>query len=703
MELIIPQDHRNKHRAEIRKSICGICTGGHCGINAHVYRGKIVKVEGMKEHPSNAGILCAKGAASRQYVYNPDRLKYPMKRTGKRGSGNWKRISWDEALDSIAERLLKIKRTYGPESVIFLCGYVKWMRPYLQRLTHLFGSPNFNTESSLCHSATVVATKLNYGCFGDPDIPNTRCILSWSNNPFYTNASLTRLLLDSKERGVRIINVDPRVSAWAEKADLHLQLRPGTDGALALGMMHTIIEEGLYDRDFVENWTVGFEPFKKYVESFSPEEVEKVTWVPASKIKEAARLYATTKPACLLTSASATVHHTNGLQNHRAITLLVGLTGNFDLKGGNVVRPKTYLTAHSGIPTDEEKIRRLDLIDSLPPRIGMDHVPLWCRLYPESNSVFIPHQIHSKKPYPLKALVGFGANYRMWPASDFLKEALLKLDLLVFTDFFFTDTCAFGDILLPAATSFERSELKHWNAQYVMLTKPAIRPLGEARSDVEIILELAKRLGLGEQCWNGDFEASVDEMMRPSGYTSKYLQKYPSGLKSDAKTDYKKYEKEGFPTPSKKVEIYSSILKEYGLKPLPEYVEPKYSPLSTPRLAKDYPLILNTGSRLPMFLHSEMRNVSWCRELRPEPMLDINPIDADEREIRHGDWVSLETARNQIRVRANLTEIVLPGVIHMVHGIKEADVNLLIEPDYIDPITGFPGFKSLLCQVRRVG
>ncbi len=706
LQLIKENSKEAKTQAEIRKTLCGICSSGttHCGINAYVRNGRLVKVEGMKEHPANEGTLCIKGASSRQYVYNADRLKYPMKRVGERGSGQWQRISWEEALDRIAEKLRKIKATDGPESVIFFCGYVKWMRPYLQRLAHLFGSPNFSTESSLCQSSTVVATRLNYGDFGGPDIQNSRCILSWSTNPFYSNAPLTRFLLDAKERGTKIINIDPRVSAWTEKADLHLQPRPGTDGALALSMIHTLIKEGLYDREFVDRWTVGFEELKEYVEPFSPEEVEKITWVPATKIREAARLYATTRPACMMTSACATTHHTNGVQNHRAITLLVGLTGNFDVKGGNVIRPEGYLYTSSGIPTNEWKIRRLDLYDSLSPRIGMENVPIWCHTWHESNSIFLPYQIRSGKPYPLKALIGFGANYRMWPGSDFLKESLLKLDLLVFTDFFKTDTCQFGDILLPAATHFERSELKHWNARYLMLTQPVIEPLGEAWSDVKIIFELAKRLELGEQFWNGDFDASVDEIMAPSGITSKELRSHPSGRREQnvMPVEYKKYEKEGFATPSKKVEISSSILKEHGFEPLPKYEEPRYSPLSRPDLAKTYPLVLNTGSRFPMFLHSEMYNVPWCREHRPDPMLDMNPLDAEERGIRQEDWVSLETPRNRVTVRANLTEIVLPGVIHIGHGMKEADVNLLVEPDYIDPISGFPGFKSLLCEVKKI-
>jgi anaerobic selenocysteine-containing dehydrogenase len=697
----------DRNKTTLHKTFCGICSSGttHCGIDATVQDGLLVRVDGMKEHPANEGTLCVKGASSCQYVYNSRRLRHPMKRVGERGSGQWKRISWDEALDTIADRLLQVKATDGPESVIFFCGYVKWLRPYLQRFAHLFGSPNFNTESSLCQSATVVATSLNFGCFGGPDVPHTRCILSWSNNPCHSNPQFSRLLLDAKEAGVKLITVDPRLSAWAEKADLHLQPRPGTDGALALGMIHTLIEEHLYDQDFVSRWTLGFDDLRKYVAAFSPEEVEKITRVPASKIIEAARLFGTIRPACLLTSACATTHHTNGVQNHRAITLLMALTGNFDVRGGNVVKPGGYLYTASGIPTDEEKVRMSDRLEALPPRIGLDRLPIWCRFYPESNSMVIPFQIQSGKPYPLKALIGFGANYRMWPASDFLKQSLLKLDFLVFVDFFMTDTCEFGDILLPAATHFERSELKHWDAHYVMLTHPVIQPLGEAWSDAKIIMELAKKVGLGEQFWNGNFDASVDEIMRPSGYTSESLRRHPSGLRVDnfLPVEYKKYEKEGFPTPSGKVEISSSLLKDHGWDPLPAYTEPEHSPRSRPDLAKEYPLILNTGSRLPMFIHSEMYNVPWCRELRPEPLLDMNPDDAGKRGIREGDPVFLETPRNRIRVKAHLTETVLPGVVHMPHGMKEADVNLLIEPDYIDPISGFPGFRSLLCEVKPGG
>jgi len=219
-----------------------------------------------------------------------------MIQKGERGSKNWERVSWDEAFSVIASRLTGIRNQYGAESPVFFAGYPKWYRPFLQRLAIAFGSPNFCTEPSTCNSSPTVAAKVTYGYFGPPDLPRTRCLLAWSSNPFYTNATLARHLLD--EKGMKVIAVDPRVSASAEKADIHLQLRPGMDGALALGMIKVLIEAGLYDRSFVEQWTVGFDELRNYVEELSLEWAEAMTGVPMAKIEEAARLYGASAAKC---------------------------------------------------------------------------------------------------------------------------------------------------------------------------------------------------------------------------------------------------------------------------------------------------------------------------------------------------------------------------------------------------------------------
>jgi anaerobic selenocysteine-containing dehydrogenase len=688
---------------EVRKTFCDICNPhSHCGIDAYVKDGVVVRVEGSKNHPHSRGTLCSKGSASRQYIYHKDRIHTPLMRRGERGSDHFEPVSWDEALSTIAERLLRIKQETGPESVVFFAGYSKWMRPFLKRLAHSFGSPNYCTESSTCHQAAAMAAKLNYGYFGVPDLKNAKCLLVWSSNPFHSNTSLAGRLLDARERGLKIIEVGPLITPMTAHADIHLRMRPGTSGALALGMARVIIEEGLYDREFVENWTLGFGEYRNYVKSFTPEVTENITGVKAELILRAARLYAATKPAAMMTSASPTVHHTNGVQNHRALTALIGLTGNFDKQGGNYVVPPSWLNIPAAPRVREQEFMQSRPWEEMAPRLGQEVYPVWCRLVDQAQAMPLPFQIRSGEPYPIRAVLGFGMRYRMWPGSDFMLESLKKLDFMVSVDLFMTDTCRLADVVLPACTSFERSELKLWAENYVMWTRPVIEPLWESRSDAEIIFDLARRIAPDDELMGKGYEASIDWILEPSRLTVAELKGHPAGLALDvAMPPYTKYKKNGFPTPSGKMELSSTVLKEAGLDPLPRFQEPKLSPRSTPERAEEFPLILTTGARLPMYQHSRTFRLGWTRSLRPDPTVDINPDDALKRGIGAGDWVSLSTPRGSLRVRAHLTEIVPPGVVNIYHAWPDADVNRIIEPDYLDPISGFPGFKSLLCEVRR--
>ncbi len=691
---------------EIKKTICSICNPhSHCGIDAYVKDGVVVKVEGSKENPHSAGTLCSKGNANRQYIYDKDRIRTPLLRKGDRKSGNFTPISWEEALDLIASRFLKIKEESGPESVVFFAGYSKWMRPFLKRLALGFGSPNYCTESSTCFRAAFLGAALTYGAMGQADVARSKCLLNWSSNPFHSNTTVARGLLDAREKGLKIIDVGPLITPLTAHADIHLRIRPGTSGALALAMANVIIEEGLYDREFVQNYSLGFGEYRAYVAQFPPGVAEEITGVPASKIVEAARLYATTKPACMMTSASPTTHHTNGLQNHRAIVALVGLTGNYDVAGGNPLVPPAYLhVASPGLVTREPEFGSPRSWDQMAPRLGQDQYPAWCRLVPEAQAMQLPFQIQSGKPYPIRAMIGFGLNHRMWPGHDFMEESLKKLDFLVDVDIFMTETAGLADLVLPACTSFERSELKVYPEQYIIWTQPVIKPLWESRSDAEIIVDLARRMVPEDGLMQKGYEACIDWMLEPAALTLDELKKHPAGYKvKDAKAPpFQKYKKKGFGTPSGKMEFTSTILAETGYDPLPIYKEPKLSPRSTPEVAREFPLILTTGARLPMFLHSRTFRLSWTRSLRPDPLVDINPHDARERGIAQEDWVSLSTQRGSVKVKANLTEIVPPGVINMYHDYPGASVNLLIEPDYCDPVSGFPGFKSLLCEVKKL-
>lgn len=689
---------------EIRKSICTICDPQtQCGLDLHILDGEIVRVEGSQENPHNAGSLCSKGAATRQYVYNEERLKTPMRRIGPRGSGHFEPISWDEALDEVASKLQGIKKAYGPESVAFFAGYPKWMRPFLQRLAHSFGSPNFLTESSTCAQAMVMAQKLN-GTPGMPDIKNSSCLLVWSSNPFHSNTGKARQLLEARKRGLKIITVDPRVTPLTAQSDLHLQLRPGTDGALALAMAHVILSEGLHDEEFVRDHTHGFAAFKKLVEQYPPDVGEALTGVPKETIQAAARLYATSKPASLMPYSAAVVHHTNGVQNYRAVFALIALTGNYDIKGGNMNLPPSYLYVSAGFPTRMAEFSSPRPWSEMAPRIGEDRFPAWCQLVSEGQAMHLPTQIASQTPYPVKGLVAFGINHRMWPDSPGLLKQLEALDFIVDVDLFLTDTSKWADIVLPACSSVERSELRCYTQNYVILTQPAIEPLHESRSDVAIIYDLAERLKLDDPLLATGYEACLDWMLQPSGLTVAELKKHPGGMPvpNPQPVKEKKYRERGFNTPSGKVEFDSLVLEKYGYPGLPLYAPPGLSAANTPDIARDYPLVLNTGSRLPMFAHSRTFRLPWTRSLRPKPAVDMHPQNAAGLGIVQDDTVRLSTPKGSIVVQANLTQMVQPGVVHMYHAYPDADVNALIEADYLDPISGFPGFKSLLCRIEKV-
>lgn len=726
---------------EVRKSICTICDPQtQCGLDCYVKDGRIVKVEGSLENPHSAGTLCSKGAAQRQWVYHEERLKTPLKRVGPRGSAEFAPISWSEALDTITDNLQRLKAESGPQSVVFYCGYPKHLRPFLQRLAFLYGSPNYCTESSACFTAMSMGWRLVYGQMAAPDLANTKCLLVWTGNPLWAGTPNARRIMDARERGVKFIVVDPRNSPMAGIADVHLKLRPGTDGALALAMANVIISEGLYDREFVAEWARGFEEFKAYAATFSLERAEQITGVPAALIREAALLYATIKPAAMMPSSTPVVHHTNGVQNQRAAAALVGLTGNFDIPGGNVSQPLGWLeVGGAGFPTREHQFKMPLKWTDLPPRLGAERFPVWTDMIDQGQAMDLPRQVATGDPYPLRGLVAFGLNYRMFPDSRGWLEAVDKLDFVCVTDLFLTDSAKHADVVLPACSSVERSELRAYPQKYVVYAQPVIEPLGESRPDTDIIYGLAQKLGLdyqnldgtapamsapvvaGQQAPTGGFlpngapdfgeafEATLDWILEPSGMKISQLKEHPGGMPvpDPLPVTFKKYEKNGFPTPSGKMEFTSSILEKYsdrpGIDPLPVYAEPRLSPVSAPDVAANYPLILGTGTRLPMFIHSRTFRLPWTRSLRRDAAVDLNPADARRFDISTGDMVELSTPYGSIKVKANVTELAAPGVAHMYHDYPEADVNTLLPGDYLDPISGFPGYKASLCSVKKLG
>jgi anaerobic selenocysteine-containing dehydrogenase len=346
----------------------------------------------------------------------------------------------------------------------------------------------------------------------------------------------------------------------------------------------------------------------------------------------------------------------------------------------------------------------------------------------QAQAMDFPRQVATGDPYPLRGVVAFGLNFRMFPDSNGWLAALDKMDFVAIVDPFLTDSAKYADIVLPAATSVERTEVRAYPRKYVVYTEPVIEPVGEARSDTDIIFGLAEKLGLDYQAYDAEqtqklggflpngapdfgaaFDASLDWMFQPSGMTMAQLKAHPGGMfvTNPPPPAFKKYEAKGFPTATGKMEFVSSLLEKYSDRPgitgLPEYNEPKMSPVSTPDLAKEFPLVLGTGSRLPMYVHSRMFRSSWTRSLRRDPMVDLNPADGARYGIAQGDPVEVTTPTGAaIQVKANLTELVPAGVAQIYHNLPGADANSLLPGDYLDPISGFPGYKSLLCAVKKI-
>ena len=343
---------------ERKRTICDICCPSfHCGIDAYVKDGQLVKIEGTAEHPQNHGLLCAKGLAARQYVYRKDRIRTPLLRVGERGGGEFRPISWEEAYERIAERLLAIREESGPEAVAFFSGYTKWYRPWLHRPANQFGTPNYMTESGSCMFSTFLQWLTVTGnVMSSPDVDHAGVFLGWAYNPYYSRNLAAAGVEAAKKRGMKVIIVDSRITpASIRLSDLHLRPHPGTDGALALGLAHELIENGWYDREYVSKYVYGFAEYAAYVKEFTPERVERLTGVSAEQVRSAAELIGGHLPLAINESAAPIAHHRNGFQNYRAIMALSAITGSFDRTGGQIPVQFSYNYQVAGFAPREKE------------------------------------------------------------------------------------------------------------------------------------------------------------------------------------------------------------------------------------------------------------------------------------------------------------------------------------------------------------
>ena len=683
---------------EIKKTMCGICSPGlQCGVDAYVKDGVILKLEGTEGFPVSDGRLCARGAAGRQYLYRSDRIQSPMKRTGPRGSGEFAPISWEEALDTIAEKLGKL-RAQDPDSVVWLTGYAKWYRPYLHRLAHSFGTENYLTESSTCHRAEVMSYTATFGALMRAGVSRANTVIAWGVNAPVNAYPLGKALAGLRERGGTVVVIDPRMTFSAQKlAALHLRPRAGTDAALAHSMARCILENGWQDQAFIDRYVHGFEEYKAYIWDFTPERAEEICGVPAGDIRRAAELLAG-DPTAVIIPSNALTHRVNGFNTHRAVLCLTVLLGRVGEPGGYIPDNDSYIHSDGGFCS-----REAEFINATRPRqaktpVGCGRFPLWSDLVDEGQAMDLVRHTESGRPYPIRAWACFGVNDRMYPESPSFLAAMDGLDFSFAADIFWTDVCRHADIVLPVCTSYERGEVKCYAGRYVNFTEPAVPPMYDSRPDTEIICELARRLKLGDELLEAGYEACVEYIFEPAGITDWGAVKrspLPVPVPNASAYEPGSYLK-NIRTPSGKIELYSELAAKYrdrGLSPLPLYL-----PAENPT---EYPLTLISGARLPHTLHSRLHEVPWLRAMRPEPAADINPADAGPLGIAQGDDILLETAAGAIRLKANITEVTNAGEVQMIHGYREANVNRLIPRDHLDPYTGFPGYKQVACRVRK--
>ncbi|MCX8023010.1 MAG: molybdopterin-dependent oxidoreductase [Syntrophorhabdaceae bacterium] len=678
---------------DVKKVItdCTLCYHS-CGTIVTVENGRAIKVEGLPSHPLNKGKLCEKGEAMLDNIYDPNRLKYPMKRTEK----GWERVSWDQALDEIASKLLSLKERYGPSVLGVFSGSIGVenleMAGLTQRFKAAFGSPNFFSVESICYRMRIRTRQLTFGKYPTEELDSNLYIL-WGHNPEQSDFPLKLAIEENLKKGAKIVVIDPKRIPIADKAVMYLRIRPGTDGALALAMIHVIIKEGLYDRDFIENYTVGFDKLVTHIEPYTPEWAEKITWVCADDIRKLARLFATTKGASIYQGTCTQDQTANGTQNSRAFSILQIITGNINNPGGWVISPRLPL-GNVGMGVEGEPL-------------GADKYPLFYEIWGRKSPYGVVTCVPESVPEKLKAFFVIGGNPILSMAdSNAFKEAFRKLELLVVHDMFMTETGEYAHYVLPACSHLEKWGVAYtYNVchclPYLMLRKKAIEPLYESWSEWKFFTELAKRLGIGDKFpWKTEEELVAYEL-EPTGLTfDELLHVKPEG----AFYQEKKYGMEGvrFATPSRKIEIFSQALLDIGFDPLPTYLEPHRSPLSTPELLEKYPLILSTGSRNLYYTHGQFRNVKSLKEKNPEPKAEIGPETAEKYGIKDGDEIIIETNRGQVKMKASVDGRMAEGVVIVPHGWPgDANANLLTDTECREPIMGYPEIKSLLCAIRK--
>lgn len=709
-----------------KRAICGICAAGCWVIVTYDDEGRIASVRADETSP--LGAICKIGELSRDVVYSPDRLPYPMRRKGPKGTYEFERISWDEAYDAIVERLNRVKAESGPEATAIYTGSGSFELSFCDifqpegvpvssaaSVLFPFGSPNTLGVGALCYvSFAMIAPHVTMGgmfinMFSD--IENVNLILVWGKNPAaHCPPHDFNQIEQAHKRGARIVVIDPRKTSMARYPNAEwVPIRPGTDGALALGMCNVIIAEERYDADFVSNWTVGFEAFDQYVQHFRPEVVEDITGVPAETVRRLAREIAATDGVAPV-MYSGLEYSDGAVQAIRATMVLWALAGQLDVPGGRCFTMKENhfpITREGLLPNPD--VRKA---------AGHNNFPVYTMYRGEFHANILPEAVRKGEPYPIRAMISLGASIiNSWPQSDIWRKTLSELEFLVCIDRQWTADMAYADIILPAMTYYEMDSYMRYGSLFRIREK-VIEPVGEARADYFILAELARRLGYGHLFPQSEEEV-LSHALKASGFTPAEVRAGGEMIQvPTVMMQYKKWEKgllredgqPGFETPSGKFEIASSILQEHGYDALPVYVEPGESPASQPELTGEFPLVFNSGARSNVDLHTLHHSVPALQKEKPVPTVMINTSDAKERGIENGDRVYIRTKRGRVSMYAIVTDDIVKGAIEAsgmgggALGLEEwrnACINDLTDLSRYDPISGFPVYKALLCDVAK--
>jgi anaerobic selenocysteine-containing dehydrogenase len=722
---------------ETRKVICGQCAV-HCAYEVRIVDGQFEGPDFRKkpdaslvEEIERKGFArCPRAHAAKEFVYHPDRLNYPLKRVDERGAGQWERISWEQALDEIADRLQAAKDRYGPETLAIAGGEQNAADEYRLRFQSLFGTPNF--LGPMCGTGMVLSHMMSGAVIFIPQLgPETRCLMLLGANaarsiPVLWNGvrELRKLL------GLKLIVVDPRDTSTAREADIWLRPRLGTDAALLLGMIRVIIDEDLHDKEFIRRWCHGFDPLVQRVQEYPVEKVAEITGVPAESIREAARAYATTKPAQIL-HLTGLEEQPNATQSLHARYILPAITGNIDVQGGDMM-----LAVHPTART----VADMDLRDRMSPEqqdklIGDERFPLFSwrnfRRIEENamkvsdrrpNSIWLAGFAHppstfqamlSGEPYPVKAMFTVAKNpLTSFPNARRIYEAFMKLDLHVAVDVFMMPACRIADYVLPAACCFEKPWIYGVEIfPFLHGGEAAIEPLYERKPEYYLWRELGLRLGQEEYWPWKTLEEAYDWILEPLGMTFKEFM--AGDRKETPPLPAKKYEAKGFGTPTGKYELYSTLLEELGCDPLPSFIEPKTALASGQDQAADYPLTLMAGTRC-RFYHSQGRQLESLRKRSPEPMAQIGPETGSQFGIADGDWIWIETPIGKAKFKCEYAQDMAPEMIQAEHGwwfpednsidsIFRSNVNAIMDDDLgiCDPVSGSYIHRGQPCKAYK--